>query len=46
MVSFEFSTIILKHISLNWQIVNGLLYLEISQIFKAIYGLFLEIFRY
>ena len=44
-MSFEFSTI-LKHIPLNFQIIIGLLYLESSEIFKKIYGLFPEIFGY
>ena len=45
MVSFEFSTI-LKYILLNLHIIIGLLLFEISEIFKAIHGLFLEISRY
>ena len=45
MVRSSFSTI-LKHIPLNLQIIIGLLKLEISEIFKAIYELFPEISRY
>ena len=44
-MSFEFFAI-LKHILLNLHIIIGLLQLEISENFQAIYGLFPEIFRY
>ena len=45
MMSFKFITI-LKHIPLNLYIIIGLLKFEISEIFKAFYGLFPEISRY
>ena len=44
-MSFEFSTP-LKHIPLNFLIIIGFLQLKISEIFKAIYGLFPKISRY
>ena len=42
MASFEFSTV-LKHISVSLHINIGLLWIEILEIFKAIYRLFPEI---